>query len=112
MGIGGEGDYTLETVEKAERGAEMMLHLREGEDELLSRLATEDMIRKYSDHIALPIVMKKEEWMKRRRRPSQGRGGSRQPGFRPVGAPKNEISRSSTRRSTSTSAHDFETPLA
>ncbi|SOD41267.1 molecular chaperone HtpG [Nitrosovibrio sp. Nv4] len=59
---GGEGDYTLETVEKADRGTEVILHLREGEDDLLNGWRLRSIIRKYSDHITLPIVMKKEEW--------------------------------------------------
>jgi len=58
----GEGDYTLETVNKEQRGTEVVLHLREGEDELLNGMRLRGIIRKYSDHITLPIVMKKEEW--------------------------------------------------
>lgn len=58
----GEGDYTLEPIEKAGRGTDIILHLREGEDELLSSWKLKSIIRKYSDHISLPIVMKKEEW--------------------------------------------------
>lgn len=58
----GEGDYTLETVEKKERGTEIVLHLREGEDELLSSFQLRSIIRKYSDHITLPILMQKETW--------------------------------------------------
>ncbi len=58
----GEGDYTLEAAEKASRGTEVVLHLREGEDEFLSDWKLKSIIRKYSDHITLPIVMKKSEW--------------------------------------------------
>ncbi|MDO8891998.1 MAG: molecular chaperone HtpG [Sulfurimicrobium sp.] len=58
----GEGDYTLETVDKPGRGTEVTLHLREGEDELLSSWQLKSIIRKYSDHITLPIMMNKEEW--------------------------------------------------
>jgi len=58
----GEGDYTLEPIEKTSRGTDITLHLREGEDELLSSWKLKSIIRKYSDHISLPIVMKKEEW--------------------------------------------------
>ena len=58
----GEGDFTLEDVEKATRGTEVVLHLREGEDEFLSDWKLKTIIRKYSDHITLPIVMKKSEW--------------------------------------------------
>lgn len=58
----GEGDFTLEDAEKASRGTEVVLHLREGEDEFLSDWKLKTIIRKYSDHITLPIVMKKSEW--------------------------------------------------
>lgn len=58
----GEGDYTLEDVDKASRGTEIVLHLREGEDEFLNDWKLKTIIRKYSDHITLPIVMKKSEW--------------------------------------------------
>ncbi|MDD2933094.1 MAG: molecular chaperone HtpG [Methylotenera sp.] len=58
----GEGDYTLEAADKATRGTEVVLHLREGEDEFLSDWKLKTIIRKYSDHITLPIVMKKSEW--------------------------------------------------
>ena len=58
----GAGDYTLETVEKPGRGTEIVLHLREGEDEFLSDYKIKSVIRTYSDHITLPIVMKKSEW--------------------------------------------------
>ena len=59
---GGEGDYTVEVVEKAGRGTDVTLHLREGEDEFLGGWKLKSIVRKYSDHITLPIVMKKEEW--------------------------------------------------
>ena len=58
----GEGDFTLEVADKASRGTEVVLHLREGEDEFLSDWKLKTIIRKYSDHITLPIVMKKSEW--------------------------------------------------
>lgn len=58
----GAGEYTLETVEKPNRGTEIVLHLREGEDAFLSDWKIKSVIRTYSDHITLPIVMKKSEW--------------------------------------------------
>jgi len=58
----GAGDYTLETVDKPARGTEIVLHLREGEDEFLSDYKIKSVIRIYSDHITLPIVMRKTEW--------------------------------------------------
>lgn len=58
----GEGDFTLEVADKKTRGTEIILHLREGEDEFLNDWKLKSIIRKYSDHITLPIVMKKSEW--------------------------------------------------
>ncbi|MCF8158103.1 MAG: molecular chaperone HtpG [Burkholderiaceae bacterium] len=58
----GEGDFTLEPAEKKTRGTEIVLHLREGEDEFLNDWKLKSIIRKYSDHITLPIVMKASEW--------------------------------------------------
>jgi len=59
---GGEGDFTVEQIDKPNRGTDIILHLREGEEELLSSWKLKSIIRKYSDHISLPIVMNKEEW--------------------------------------------------
>ena len=58
----GEGDFTLEPADKKTRGTEIVLHLRDGEDEFLNDWKLKSIIRKYSDHITLPIVMKKSEW--------------------------------------------------
>ena len=58
----GEGDYTLEAASRAARGTDVVLHLRAGEDELLNAWQLKSIVRKYSDHITLPIVMKKEQW--------------------------------------------------
>ncbi len=56
----GEGDYTLESVEKAQRGTEIVLHLKEAESEFLDGYRIRSIVRKFSDHISLPIVMDKE----------------------------------------------------
>lgn len=58
----GEGDYTIEVTEKSSRGTDIVLHLRDGEDEFLNDWKLKSIIRKYSDHITLPILMKKSEW--------------------------------------------------
>jgi len=60
----GGGEFTIEAAEKEGRGTDVVLHLRDGEDELLSDLKLKSIIRKYSDHIAVPIVMKKLKWDK------------------------------------------------
>jgi molecular chaperone HtpG len=56
----GRGEYSLEAVERDERGTELVLHLREGEDDLLSSHRLRTIIQKYSDHISLPIKMAQE----------------------------------------------------
>ncbi|MEP6917124.1 MAG: molecular chaperone HtpG [Acidobacteriota bacterium] len=58
----GEGDYTIETIPRAERGTDVILHLRPDEDELLSGTRLRGILRKYSDHITVPILMKKDRW--------------------------------------------------
>ena len=60
----GEGDFTVESVEKPGRGTDVILELREGEDDFLSSWRLKSIITKYSDHVSLPILMKKEEWDK------------------------------------------------
>jgi molecular chaperone HtpG len=56
----GEGDYTIETVEKSGRGTDIVLHLKEGEDEFLDGFRLRSIVKKFSDHISLPIVMDNE----------------------------------------------------
>lgn len=56
----GEGDYTIEAVEKATRGTEIVLHLKEAELEFLDGYRIRSIVRKFSDHISLPIIMDKE----------------------------------------------------
>lgn len=58
----GGGEFSIEMVDKAARGTEITLHLREGQDDLLDGHQLRGIIRKYSNHIVQPILMKKEEW--------------------------------------------------
>ncbi|KAA5973474.1 MULTISPECIES: molecular chaperone HtpG [Pantoea] len=57
----GEGEYTLAEIEKADRGTEITLHLREGEDEFLDVWRVRNIISKYSDHIALPVEIESKD---------------------------------------------------
>ncbi|MFS2095839.1 molecular chaperone HtpG [Pseudomonas sp. Pseusp11] len=56
----GEGDFEVATVDKAERGTRIVLHLKSGEDEFADGWRLRNIIKKYSDHIALPIELPKE----------------------------------------------------
>ncbi len=58
----GEGEYTLENIDHPQRGTEIVLHLQPDNDALLSEHRLKAILRKYSDHITLPIRMRKEEW--------------------------------------------------
>lgn len=56
----GEGDYTISKINKASRGTDIVLHLRDGEDEFLSRWKVQSIVTKYSDHISIPVEMWQE----------------------------------------------------
>ena len=58
----GQGEFTIAAAEKASRGTDVTLHLRADEDELLNGWKLREILRRYSDHISLPIRMQKEEW--------------------------------------------------
>jgi molecular chaperone HtpG len=58
----GGGEFSVAMIEKPARGTEITLHLRPDQDELLSAWRLKSIIRKYSDHIVQPILMRKEEW--------------------------------------------------
>jgi len=59
---GGSGDFEVEAITREQRGTSVILHLREDASDYLSRWKLKEIIGKYSDHIALPILMRKEEW--------------------------------------------------
>jgi molecular chaperone HtpG len=101
----GEGSYTLETVDKAGRGTEVVLHLREGEDEFLEPYRLRSIVKRYSDHISLPIEMASQE---------EGKEDE----FEPVNSasalwkrPKKDISDDEYRDFYKHVAHDFGEPL-
>ncbi len=109
----GGGEYTLEDVDKATRGTDVILHLREGEDELLSDFKLKSIIRKYSDHIALPIVMKASKWdeEKKEQVPTDEDETVNQASAL-WARPKNDITEEQYQEFYKHVAHDFEAPLA
>lgn len=56
----GEGEFTIGEVEKADRGTSIVLHLKEGEESFADGFALRGLVRKYSDHISIPVIMQKE----------------------------------------------------
>ena len=98
----GAGEYSLETVDKDDRGTEIVLHLKEGEDEFLEPWRLKAIIRQYSDHIPIPIVYideKGEEETVNRASALWAR-------------PKGEITEEEYKAFYQHVAHDFEDPLA
>ena len=59
---GGTGEFTVEDIELPARGTRVILHLRDDAEEYLNAWKVKSIIAKYSDHISLPILMRKEEW--------------------------------------------------
>jgi len=109
----GEGDYTLETVVKPTRGTEIILHLRKDENEFLNGMRIRTIIRKYSDHITLPILMKKEEWSQEEKKNGITDEDETINQANALWArPKNEITAEQYDEFYKHVAHDFEPPLA
>jgi len=109
----GEGHYTIETVEKAARGTDVVLHLRAEEDELLSGFKLRDILRKYSDHITVPILMKKETWDATARAQVLTEDDEQINQASALWArPKSEITEAQYHEFYKHVAHDFEPPLA
>ena len=112
-GSDGQGEYTLETVTHQARGTEVTLHLREGEDELLSGLRLRSILRKYSDHITIPILMKKEEWDKDKgERALKDEDEQINQASALWARPKSEITEEQYQEFYKHVGHDFEAPLA
>jgi molecular chaperone HtpG len=109
----GQGDYTLETVTREGRGTEVTLHLRDGEDELLSGFRLRSILRKYSDHITIPVLMKKEEWDKDKNEQAITHEDEQINQASALWArPKSEITDEQYHEFYKYVAHDFEPPLA
>jgi molecular chaperone HtpG len=102
----GDGEFTLETVEKAERGTEVVLHLRDGEEEFLESFRLKNIIHKYSDHIPLSIEMLAEA--------EEGKDAEYEAVNKASALwtrPRNEVSDEEYKEFYKHVAHDFEDPM-
>jgi molecular chaperone HtpG len=98
----GDGSYTLEAVGEAPRGTSVTLHLREGEDSLLETWQLHNIVRRYSDHIQLPILGKDKD----------GKDEVLNQASALWARPKSEITDEQYQEFYKHVAHDFEPPLA
>jgi molecular chaperone HtpG len=109
----GEGDYSIEATHKDSRGTDVILRLRAEEGELLSGSALREILRKYSDHVTVPIVMKKEEWDPAARTHAMTEEDEQINQASALWArPKSEITEAQYHEFYKHVAHDFEPPLA
>jgi len=109
----GEGEFTVEIVDKPTRGTEVTLHLRDGEDEFLSGWKLRQTVRKYSDHITLPIVMTKEQWdEEKKEQVASDEDETVNQASALWARPKSEITDEQYKEFYKHVAHDFEDPLA
>jgi len=109
----GEGEFTVEMVEKASRGTEVTLHMREGEDEFLSSWKLRQTVRKYSDHITLPILMNKEKWdEEKKEQVATDEDETVNQASALWARPKSEITEEQYKEFYKHVAHDFDDPLA
>ncbi|MDR0717665.1 MAG: molecular chaperone HtpG [Azoarcus sp.] len=107
------GAYTVETVERAARGTEITLHLREGQEDLLSGWRLRSLIRKYSDHIVQPILMKKEKWDEEKKAEVQSEEEETVNQANALWArPRNEIGDEDYKAFYRHIGHDYDEPLA
>ena len=104
----GRGAYTLEPVEQPSRGTTVVLHLRESEDDLLTGYRLRSIIKKYSDHISLPILMPPD--------PAEGQAPAEEAPVNQASAlwarPKSELTEQDYRDFYKHVAGDFTDPLA
>ena len=109
----GAGEYTVEAMEKASRGTDIILHLREAEDEFLDDMRLQGLIRRYSDHIAIPIAMQKLEWNEEKKETvGTGLEATVNQASALWARSKNDISEEQYQEFYKHVAHDFEPPLA
>jgi molecular chaperone HtpG len=107
----GGGEFVVEPLEKRDRGTEVTLHLRVGQDDLLSGPRLRAIIRKYSDHIVQPILMKQETW--KDGKPEKGTDDETVNQASALWArPKSDITDEQYREFYKHVGHDFDDPLA
>ncbi len=109
----GEGEFSVEMVEKAGRGTDVILHLRDGEDDFLNSWKLKQIVRKYSDHITLPIVMKGEKWdEEKKEQVATDEDETINQASALWARPKSEITDEQYKEFYKHVAHDFEEPLS
>ena len=105
----GEGDFTLEDIEKADKGTSITLYLRDDENEFADGFRLRHIIRTYSDHITFPVMMQKEAMGEEEQTDEMERVNSAQALWT---RSKDEISEEEYKEFYKTVSHDYAEPLA
>ena len=109
----GAGEFSIEMVDRATRGTEITLHLREGQDDLLSAWKLKSIIHKYSDHIVQPIKMKEEKWDEEKKAQIEtGEWETVNQASALWARPKNEVTEEQYKEFYKHVGHDYDEPLA
>ncbi|KRW59792.1 molecular chaperone HtpG [Pseudomonas sp. TTU2014-080ASC] len=108
----GEGDFEIATVEKAERGTRIVLHLKAGEEEFADGWRLRNIIKKYSDHIALPIELPKEFHGEEKDKPTEIEWETVNRASALWTRPRTEITDEEYQEFYKHIGHDFENPLS
>ena len=108
----GEGDFEVETFDKPERGTRIVLHLKDGEHEFADGWKLRGILKKYSDHIGLPIQMLKEQHGEEGEKPAEPEWETVNQANALWTRPKSEITDEEYKAFYKHLAHDFTDPLA
>ncbi|WP_417777627.1 molecular chaperone HtpG [Stutzerimonas xanthomarina] len=108
----GEGDFEVANINKAERGTRIVLHLKSGEEEFADGWRLRNIIKKYSDHIALPIELPKEFHGEEKDKPAEAEWETVNRASALWTRPRTEVKDEEYQEFYKHVGHDFENPLA
>lgn len=114
----GEADFSVESVEKADRGTTIVLHLRDEEAEFADDWRIRSIVKKYSDHISLPVMMEKQDFSAPAEDGEEQETESKEPEFEAINSAtalwtrsRSEVSDEEYKEFYKHVSHDFEDPL-
>jgi len=107
----GEGDFTVEGIKKADRGTSIVLHLKKDEKEFADGFRLRNLVKKYSDHIAVPVEMEKAFYGEEKDKPEQAEWEVVNSAKALWTRGKSDIEESEYQEFYKHISHDFEDPL-